>query len=180
MIEVPSNPEPAAASDLAGLVDSFRRPQGVPHAAGWLEGQAALPPEVEREVDAVARDFERPPGIAFFRFRRSAAALLLCGGTPDDEAAVIDRLAKQLDLRIFHFDLQDLRRLTFAELVPVLAPLYDGRSAVIHLGRIDKFGDDRLEELLDRRSTAALVVATARERDLPAAKHFRRKLVFQR
>jgi hypothetical protein len=179
MIEVPSNPEPPAASDLAGLVDSFRRPQGVPHAAGWLDDEAALPPGIEREVDAVARDFERPPGLAMFRFRRAAAALIVCGGTVEEEAAVIDRLAKQLDLRIFHFDLQDLRRMTLSELVPVLAPLYDGRTALIHLGRIDKFGDDRLEELLDRRSTAALVVATARERDSPAAKHFRRKLVFQ-
>ncbi len=181
MIEVPSNPEPApATSDLAGLVDSFRRPQGVPHAAGWLSDDAVLPPTVERDVDAVARDFQRPPAISFFRFRRSAAALLICGGTPDEEAAVIDRLAKQLDLRIFHFDLQDLRLLTLAELVPMLAPLYDGRSAVIHLGRIDKFGDGRLEELLDRRTADALVVATARQVDLPAAKHFRRKLVFPR
>jgi len=181
MIEVPSNPEPApAVSDLAGLVDSFRRPQGIPHAAGWLSDDAVLPPAIERDVDAVARDFERPPGVAFFRFRRSAAALLICGGTPDEEAAVIDRLAKQLDLRIFHFDLQDLRLLTMAELVPMLAPLYDGRSAVIHLGRIDKFGDNRLEELLDRRTSSALVVGTAREADLPAAKHFKRKLIFPR
>jgi hypothetical protein len=179
MIEVPSNPEPAAASDLAGLVDSFRRPQGVPHAAGWLSDEAVLPPGIARDVDAVARDFERPASASFFRFRRTTAALLVCGGTVDEEAAVIDRLAKQLDLRIFHFDLQDLRALTLAELVPMLAPMYDGRSAVIHLGRIDKFGAGRLEELLDRRAPGALVVATARERDLPAAKFFRRKLVFQ-
>jgi len=179
MIELPSDPEPGSASDLAVLVDSFRRPKDIPNAAGWSDEHLALPSNIEADVDAVARDFERPPSLALFRFRRSAAALLLCGGTPDEEAAVIDRLAKQLDLRIFHFDLEDLGRLAMTELMPMLAPLYDGRSTLVHLGRIDRFGDARLAELLNRRSPAALVVGTASEANVPAAKHFRRKLVFE-
>jgi hypothetical protein len=180
MIEVPSNPEPASPSDLAGLVDSFRRPEGDPHASGWLPFTAPLPKWVEREVDAVARDFQRPSGQTFFRFRKPApAALLVSGGKPDEEAAVVDRLAKQLDLRIFFYDLQDLRRMTLPELVPMLAPLYDGRTAVIHLGRIDKFSPDQFEALLEGRSDCALIVATARARDLPAAKHFKRKIAFE-
>jgi hypothetical protein len=179
MLEVPSNPEPASTSDLAGLVDSFRRPEGVPHAGGWLAYNAVLPKSIEREVDAAARDFERPASQSFFRFRRPAAALLVCGGKPDEEAAVVDRLAKALDLRIFFYDLQDLRFMKLPELIPMLAPLYDGRSAVIHLGRIDKFSPDQFDALLEGRSNSALIVATARSRDLPAAKHFRRKVYFQ-
>ncbi len=181
MIEVPSGPEPTLG-DLAGLVDSFRRPTGVPNTSGWLPHDHELPAWVVRELDAVARDFERPAG-AFFRFRKTGAGLLVCGGTSDERAAVIDRLAKQLDLRIFTYDLSEVRRLEPGAIVEALAPLYDGRSAIVYLSHLEALGASELADVLEPRSPAALVIAgTPRERELDpaAAKYFRRKLSFAR
>lgn len=179
MIEVPSDPEPAHG-DLAGLVDSIRRPAGAPRPSSWQPHTSKLPKAIERDVDAAVRDFLRPPGPAFFRFRKPAAALLVCCGTLDEEAAVVDRIVKTLDLRLFAFDLQDLRRFTLAEVDRMVAPIYDDRPAVVHFGRIDKFDPAKLEQILERRASAVFVIATAHGRDPDAAKFFKRKLVFER
>jgi hypothetical protein len=180
MLEVPSNSEPGV-DDLASFVDSFRRPKDVPNTRGWLPGDGHVAEEHLRELGAVVRDYERPSSASFFRFRRPGCSLLLCGASPGDEAAVIDRLAKDLDLRIFTYDMRDVRRLVTPDMEETLAPLYDGRSVIVHLRRVDTIESAELEDVLARRSRSALVVATV-PNDLnldPAmTRQFKRRLTF--
>jgi hypothetical protein len=146
---------------LADLLDDLRRPTGAPRGSEWAVGSAVLNAGATSQLESIAERFERAEAPSRFGLSRRSPALVIEGFQRDQEIAAVEWLVERLQLRLYSFGVRELAGDGSIQLRHKLAPLLDGRTALVHLAGIEA-ANAELAALLARRSRGALLVASLR------------------